>query len=101
MAIECFTKWMEAKFGIPAIIITDNGTQFVNDPFKKWAKKLKIKLISTSVYHPHGNGAVKRANRSLLKGINLGGRGAECVVGTSNNKEDQQWRDTLQLNLWH
>ncbi|GJS18027.1 reverse transcriptase domain-containing protein [Tanacetum coccineum] len=57
------------RFGIQATIITDNGTQFVNDPFKKWAKKLKIKLISTSVYHPYGNGAVKRANRSLLKGI--------------------------------
>ncbi|GJS49611.1 reverse transcriptase domain-containing protein [Tanacetum coccineum] len=40
------------RFGIPAIIVTDNETQFVNDPFKKWAKKLKIKLILTSIYHP-------------------------------------------------
>ncbi|GJU08184.1 reverse transcriptase domain-containing protein [Tanacetum coccineum] len=42
---------------------------FVNDPFKKWAENLKIQLISTSVYHPQGNGAVERANRSLLRGI--------------------------------
>ncbi|GJR21834.1 reverse transcriptase domain-containing protein [Tanacetum coccineum] len=40
------------KFRIPATIITDNGTQFMNYPFKKWAEKLKIQLISTSVYHP-------------------------------------------------
>ncbi|GKD66210.1 reverse transcriptase domain-containing protein [Tanacetum coccineum] len=90
VAIDYFTKWMEAKplatitgkqvvnftydnivcrFGIPAIIITDNETQFVNDPIKKWAEKLKIQLISTSVYHSQGNGAVERANKSLLRRI--------------------------------
>ncbi|GJY45221.1 reverse transcriptase domain-containing protein [Tanacetum coccineum] len=90
VAIDYFTKWMEAKplatitgkqvvnftydnivcrFGIPATIITDNETQFVNDPFKKWAEKLKIQLISTSVYHSQGNGAVERENKSLLRGI--------------------------------
>ncbi|GKA38003.1 reverse transcriptase domain-containing protein [Tanacetum coccineum] len=47
----------------------NNETQFVNDPFKKWTEKLKIQLISTSVYHPQGNGAVERANKSLLRGI--------------------------------
>ncbi|GKE90063.1 reverse transcriptase domain-containing protein [Tanacetum coccineum] len=83
VATDYFTKWMEAKplatitgkqvvnftwdnivymFGIPATIITDNGTQFVNDPFKKWVEKLKIQLISTSIYHPQGNEAVERAN---------------------------------------
>nr|GEU70956.1 copia protein [Tanacetum cinerariifolium] len=66
VAIEYFTKWMEVKplatitdkqvvnftfdnivcrFGIPATIITDNETQFMNDPFKKWTEKLKIKEI--------------------------------------------------------
>ncbi|GJZ58191.1 reverse transcriptase domain-containing protein [Tanacetum coccineum] len=57
------------RFRISATIITDNGTQFVNDPFKKWVEKLKIPLISTSVYHPQGNEAVERANISLLRGI--------------------------------
>ncbi|GJS97649.1 reverse transcriptase domain-containing protein [Tanacetum coccineum] len=75
VATDYFTKWMEVKplatitgkqvvnftwdnivcrFGMPATIITDNGTQFVNDPFKKWAENLKIQLISTSIYHPQG-----------------------------------------------
>ncbi|GKB74617.1 reverse transcriptase domain-containing protein [Tanacetum coccineum] len=90
VATDYFTKWMEAKplatitgkkvanftwdsivcrFGIPATIITNNRTQFVNDLFKKWAENLKIQLISTSVYHPQGNRAVERANKSLLRGI--------------------------------
>ncbi|GKC52840.1 reverse transcriptase domain-containing protein [Tanacetum coccineum] len=57
VAIDYFTKWIEAKplvkitgkgvirfvmeniicrFGLPQIIVTDNGAQLVNDPFKSW-----------------------------------------------------------------
>ncbi|GKA31230.1 reverse transcriptase domain-containing protein [Tanacetum coccineum] len=92
VAIDYFTKWLEAKpvtsitcnkvknfafdnivcrFGVPATIITDNGTQLINDPFKSWADELGIKLVSTSVYHPQANGAVKRANRSIMQGIKM------------------------------
>nr|GEX44333.1 reverse transcriptase domain-containing protein [Tanacetum cinerariifolium] len=48
--ISVTSAWPFMKFRIPATIITENGTQFVNDPFKKWAEKLKIQLISTLVY---------------------------------------------------
>ncbi|GJW79548.1 reverse transcriptase domain-containing protein [Tanacetum coccineum] len=110
VAIAYFTKWMEAKplatitgkqvvnfaydnivcrFGIPATIITDNKTQFVNDPFKKWAEKLKIQLISTSVYHPQGNGAVERANKSLLRGIK-----------TRLEKGGSAWAEEVPNVLW-
>ncbi|GJU80734.1 reverse transcriptase domain-containing protein [Tanacetum coccineum] len=57
------------RFGIPATIITDNGTQLINDPFKSWAEGLGIKLLSTSVYHPQANGAMERANQSTMQGI--------------------------------
>ncbi|GKB02018.1 reverse transcriptase domain-containing protein [Tanacetum coccineum] len=60
VAIDYFTNWMEAKplakttgkeaqkfvweniaciFGLPRVIVTDNETQLVNDPFKSWCKK--------------------------------------------------------------
>ncbi|GKC24609.1 reverse transcriptase domain-containing protein [Tanacetum coccineum] len=77
------------RFGIPTTIITDNGTQFVNDPFKKWDKNLKIKLILTSVYHPQGNRAVERANRSLLKGIK-----------TRLEKGGSAWVEEVSNMLW-
>ncbi|GJY30397.1 reverse transcriptase domain-containing protein [Tanacetum coccineum] len=73
----------------PATIITDNGTQFVNDPFKKWAEKLKIQLISTLVYHPQGNRAVERANKSLLRGIK-----------TRLEKGGSAWAEEVPKVLW-
>ncbi|GJV67646.1 reverse transcriptase domain-containing protein [Tanacetum coccineum] len=110
VAIDYFTKWMEAKplatitgkqvvnftydnivcrFGIPATIITDNETQFVNEPFKKWEEKLKIQLISTSVYHPQGNRAVERAIKSLLRGIK-----------TRLEKGGSAWAEEVPNVLW-
>ncbi|GKC68295.1 reverse transcriptase domain-containing protein [Tanacetum coccineum] len=76
-------------FGIPATIITDNETQFVNDPFKKWAEKLNIQLISTLVYHPQGNGAVERENRSLLRGTK-----------TRLEKGGSAWAEEVPNVLW-
>ncbi|GKC66596.1 reverse transcriptase domain-containing protein [Tanacetum coccineum] len=61
VAIDYFTKWM---FGLPRVIVTDNGTQLVNDPFKGWCEKWKIKQINTAVAHPQANGLVERANKS-------------------------------------
>ncbi|GKE20208.1 reverse transcriptase domain-containing protein, partial [Tanacetum coccineum] len=110
VAVDYFTKWIEAKavtsitgrqvknfafdnivcrFGIPATIITDNGTQLINDPFKSWAEGLGIKLVSTSVYHPQANGAVERANRSIMQGIK-----------TKLHQEGGAWAEELPNVLW-
>nr|GFA00217.1 reverse transcriptase domain-containing protein [Tanacetum cinerariifolium] len=86
VAMDYFTKWIEAKavatitgrqvkkfvwdnivcrFGIPGEIISDNGKQFANNPFKDWCDKLNITQHFASVKHPQSNGLVERANRSL------------------------------------
>ncbi|GKB05813.1 reverse transcriptase domain-containing protein, partial [Tanacetum coccineum] len=57
------------KFGLPRIIVTDNGAQLVNEPFKGWCTRFKIQQMNTSVAHPQANGLVERANRSLMEGI--------------------------------
>nr|GEZ17174.1 reverse transcriptase domain-containing protein [Tanacetum cinerariifolium] len=57
------------RFGIPRVIVTDNGTQFVNDPFKGWYESLNIKWMNTAVAHPQANGLVERANKILMEGI--------------------------------
>ncbi|GJW52210.1 reverse transcriptase domain-containing protein [Tanacetum coccineum] len=90
VAIDYFTKWIEAKlvatitgnqvkkfmwdnivcrFGLPGEIISDNGKQFHDNPFKVWCEKLCIRQCFASVKHPQTNGLVERANRSLGEGI--------------------------------
>ncbi|GKA25119.1 reverse transcriptase domain-containing protein, partial [Tanacetum coccineum] len=77
------------KYGLPKIIVTDNGTNFVHDPFKSWCKKLNITQINTAVAHPQANGLVERANRSLMEGIK-----------TRLGRERKGWVDELPNVLW-
>ncbi|GJY95289.1 reverse transcriptase domain-containing protein [Tanacetum coccineum] len=58
-----------SKFGLLGEIISDNGKQFRDNPFKDWCEKLCIKQYFASVKHPQTNGLVERANRSLGEGI--------------------------------
>ncbi|GKB93802.1 reverse transcriptase domain-containing protein [Tanacetum coccineum] len=90
VAIDYFTKWIEAKpiatitgnqvnkfvwhnivcrFGLPEEIVSDNGKQFRDNPFKDCYEKLCIRQCFVSVKHPQTNGLVERANRSLGEGI--------------------------------
>nr|GEX25066.1 hypothetical protein [Tanacetum cinerariifolium] len=90
VAVDYFTKWIEAKplakttgqevkkfiwdntvcqYRLPKIIVTDNRTNFIHDPFKSWCKKLNITQINTVVAHPQANGLMERENRSLMEGI--------------------------------
>jgi hypothetical protein len=57
------------RFGLPGEIISDNGKQFCDNPFKDWCAQLNITQHFASVKHPQTNGLVERANRSLGEGI--------------------------------
>ncbi|GJS84768.1 reverse transcriptase domain-containing protein [Tanacetum coccineum] len=57
------------RFGLPGEIVSDNGKQFRDNPFKDWCEKLSIRQCFASVKHPQTNGLVERANRSLGEGI--------------------------------
>ncbi|GJT58056.1 reverse transcriptase domain-containing protein [Tanacetum coccineum] len=50
-------------------IVSDNGKQFHDNPFKDWCEKLCIRQCFASVKHPQTNGLVERANKSLGEGI--------------------------------
>ncbi|GJU54526.1 reverse transcriptase domain-containing protein [Tanacetum coccineum] len=110
VAIDYFTKWVEAKplvkitgkeiirfvmdniicrYGLPRVIVTDNGAQLVSDPFKSWCTRFEIQQMNTAVAHPQANGLVERANRSLMEGIK-----------TRLRKEKAGWVDELPNVLW-
>ncbi|GKC97368.1 reverse transcriptase domain-containing protein [Tanacetum coccineum] len=82
-----FMKWGYGHSGIS--LEGPRKGECVNGPFKKWAEKLKIQLISTLVYHPQGNGVVERANKSLLRGIK-----------TILEKGGSAWAEEVPNMLW-
>ncbi|GJT87043.1 reverse transcriptase domain-containing protein [Tanacetum coccineum] len=108
--MDYFTKWIEAKavatitgsqvkkfvwdnivcrFGLPGEIVSDNGKQFSDNPFKDWCEKLNITQRFASVKHPQSNGLVERANRSL-------GEGIKARLGEGN----KNWIEEIPHVLW-
>lgn len=54
-------------YGIPQIILTNQGTNFMNNVFKQVCKLLKIDTINTTAYHPESNGALERTHIMLTE----------------------------------
>ena len=52
---------------IPRTILSDNGLEFVGEPFQAMLRDNGIEHLSSSPYHPAANGAVERLNRTLTQ----------------------------------
>ena len=64
-------KRLFAVHGIPELLMTDNGSQFVSREFHLFAKELGFKQVTSSPTYPQSNGlaenAVKQAKKLLEK----------------------------------
>ena len=110
VGIDYFTKWVEAevlatiteknirsfvwrniicRYGIPRVLVSDNGKQFDNSAFRDFCSELGIKNHYSSPTHPQANGQVEVINRSLLKIIKTRLEGAKGI-----------WPDELPSVLW-
>jgi hypothetical protein len=90
VAVEYFTKWIEARavstitsktaqkffwqnivcrFGVPSELTVDNGKQFDSQDFKDFCFSIGTKLAFASVYHPQSNGVVERANGKIFTAV--------------------------------
>ncbi|GJY90308.1 reverse transcriptase domain-containing protein [Tanacetum coccineum] len=69
------------KFGLLGEIVSDNGKQFRDNPFKDWCEKLNIKQRFASVKHPQTNGQMEKAHRTTIK-INNGNTSFSLTYGT-------------------
>ena len=74
---DYFTKWVEAeplaniitRFGVPHVLISDNGLQFDSKMFRKYCGELGItNRYSTSAY-PQGNGQAEAVNKVIVSGL--------------------------------
>ena len=100
VGIDYFTKWVEAKplasitqqnvknfvwksilckFGVPRVLVSDNGRQFDNALFKDFCEHFGIQNHYSSPAHPQANGQAEVTNRSLLKIIKTHLEGAKGV----------------------
>ena len=100
VSIDYFTKWVKVealatimkknvrsfvwrnivcRYGIPRVLVSDNGKQFDNDSFRDFCSQLGIKNHYFSPAHPQANGQVKVINWSLLKIIKTRFEGAKGV----------------------
>lgn len=64
-----FLKEPVCRFGVPARIITNNGTQFTSRAFMQYVCTLGSKVSFASVSHPRSNGQAERANAEVLRGL--------------------------------
>jgi transposase InsO family protein len=90
VAIEYFSKWIEAKdlatitlstiskffcqniiyrFSVPKSLSIDNGTQFDSEAFRAICSQMGTNMHVASIKHLESNGLVERANNIILLGI--------------------------------
>ncbi|XP_038971178.1 uncharacterized protein LOC120104328 [Phoenix dactylifera] len=79
----------EAKFGLPRILLSDNGRQFDNVRFREFCFELGIDHRFTSVFYPQTNGETEVTNRTILQGLKA-----------RLDRSKEQWVEDLYNVLW-
>ena len=67
-AKHLINHWV-SRFGIPDVITSDRGSQFVSSLWKEVSDLLGVKVCRTTSYHPQSNGKVERMHRSLKNAL--------------------------------
>ena len=67
-SVECFKNWV-FTFGAPKHILTDRGTEFVNQIIKGFNKSIGVEHSLTAAYNPRTNGKTERAGQSLMNSL--------------------------------
>ena len=62
-----FMRHIVLRSGIPQSIVTDQGSQFMSDVFKRLCKLLKLNKLNTTAYHPESNGALERTYKTMVE----------------------------------
>ena len=89
VVIDAHSKWIEAfamtsatatttirklrqifsQFGIPEVIVSDNGPQFTAEEFKCFCRRNGIHHTPVAPYHPSSNGLAERAVQVVKQGL--------------------------------
>ena len=61
---------MFRAFGLPQLVVSDNGTQFTAKKFKMFLEENCIRHITSAVAHPQSNGAAENAVKTFKTAFN-------------------------------
>ncbi|EYC01401.1 hypothetical protein Y032_0108g81 [Ancylostoma ceylanicum] len=66
---QIFMNRFIARFGLPEILVTDQGSNYMSDTFRRLLRNLNIQHRTSTPYHHESNGQVERANRTIQEQI--------------------------------
>ncbi|XP_051136692.1 uncharacterized protein LOC127255263 [Andrographis paniculata] len=110
VAVDYASKWVEAqalttndarsvirflkytifpRFGVPRMIISDEGTHFVNKALQSCLQQFGVRQHLTTPYHPQASGQVEVSNREI-----------KHILQTTINKSRKNWAEKLDDALW-
>ncbi|GAV58513.1 rve domain-containing protein [Cephalotus follicularis] len=82
-------KLIICKFGVPRVIVSDNGKKFICEAFQNFFKEWKIEHGLVSVAYPQSNDQAKVINREIILGLK---KRLEASKG--------RWTEELPSVLW-
>ena len=86
-----YEHWI-AKFGLPEILLTDNGTEFINNEIITLCHLYNIKHKPRTSHAPWTNGLVEGMNRSLQEYL-------RCIINGNDTKYTERSADVQLFSL--
>ena len=88
---EVRRHWFE-RYGLPQVIITDNGSSLAQGTFRKECDDHHITIATASAYHPQTNGKIERYNGFLVQQLR------RCLA--EELLPESKWRTVLERVVW-
>ncbi|XP_028104618.1 uncharacterized protein K02A2.6-like [Camellia sinensis] len=77
------------RFGIPKVMLSDNGTPFVNRHVERLLDTCQIKHHKSIPYYPQGNGQAEATNKTLIR-----------ILSKMMDEAGGTWSEQLHIALW-
>ncbi|XP_071060120.1 uncharacterized protein [Pseudochaenichthys georgianus] len=78
-----------SMFGLPKVVQTDQGTNFMSKVFARVLDTLGIKHVTSSPYHPESQGALERFHQTM-----------KCMLRKHCHESHKDWDDGVPLVLF-
>ena len=79
-----FEHWI-CRHGVPAVIVSDRGKEFLNDTMKKLCEFMGMDHNPTSSYHPQSNAQAETYNKTMIRYLS-------CML---DNNTTLDWEEML------